>query len=166
MLKHKKIFIPIILLIIFIYICYKLVSLNYLKFNCIGEQKYDFSAYKKERFNYLKKFDAEIELDDYTPEWCFISSQQDLNKNDLGVDLSNVDLSHIDFKKNNVLITFGCELYKIKIYKPLKSIGDKVKYVDVCAREREKDLLYIYIIDKVEVRDNMLSPRVIIEDKI
>lgn len=151
---------------IFIYICYKLISLNYLKFYCVGEQKYDFFAYENERFNYLSKFDSEIELENYIPEWCFISSQKDLKQNDLGVDLSNVDLSYINFKKNNVLITFGCELHKIKIYKPLKSIGKKIKYVDVYAREHENSVLYIYIIDKVEVRDNMLSPKVIIEGKI
>lgn len=123
---------------------------------------YDFLTYKNERFNYLNKFDSEIELKDYVPEWCFISSQKDLKQNNLGIDLSNLDLSNIDFNKNNILITFGCELNKIKIYKPLKSIGSKIKYVDVYAKKNKNNILYIYIIDKVEVRDNPLSPKVII----
>lgn len=97
---------------------------------------YDFLTYKNERFNYLNKFDSEIELKDYVPEWCFISSQKDLKQNNLGIDLSNLDLSNIDFNKNNILITFGCELNKIKIYKPLKSIGSKIKYVDVYAKKK------------------------------
>lgn len=123
---------------------------------------YDFLTYKNERFNYLNKFDSEIELKDYVPEWCFLSSQKDLKQNNLGIDLSNLDLSNIDFNKNNILITFGCELNKIKIYKPLKSIGSKIKYVDVYAKKNKNNILYIYIIDKVEVRDNPLSPKVII----
>lgn len=158
MLKYKRLFI----IIVFIYICYQLVSLNYLKFYCVDKQKYDFLTYKNERFNYLNKFDSEIELKDYVPDWCFISSQKDLKQNNLGIDLSNLDLSNIDFNKNNILITFGCELNKIKIYKPLKSIGSKIKYVDVYAKKYKNNILYIYIIDKVEVRDNPLSPKVII----
>lgn len=158
MLKFKRLFI----IIVCIYICYQLVSLNYLKFYCVDKQKYDFLTYKNERFNYLNKFDSEIELKDYVPDWCFISSQKDLKQNNLGIDLSNLDLSNIDFNKNNILITFGCELNKIKIYKPLKSIGSKIKYVDVYAKKYKNNILYIYIIDKVEVRDNPLSPKVII----
>lgn len=158
MLKYKRLFI----IIVFIYICYQLVSLNYLKFYYVDKQKYDFLTYKNERFNYLNKFDSEIELKDYVPEWCFISSQKDLKQNNLGIDLSNLDLSNIDFNKNNILITFGCELNKIKIYKPLKSIGSKIKYVDVYAKKYINNILHIYIIDKVEVRDNPLSPKVII----
>ena len=158
MLKYKRLFI----IIVFIYICYQLVSLNYLKFYYVDKQKYDFLTYKNERFNYLNKFDSEIELKDYVPDWCFISSQKDLKQNNLGIDLSNLDLSNIDFNKNNILITFGCELNKIKIYKPLNSIGSKIKYVDVYARKHKNNILYIYIIDKVEVRDNPLSPKVII----
>ena len=158
MLKYKRLFI----IIVFIYICYQLVSINYLKFYCVDKQMYDFLIYKNERFNYLNKFDSEIELKDYVPEWCFISSQKDLKQNNLGIDLSNLDLSNIDFNKNNILITFGCELNKIKIYKPLKSIGSKIKYVDVYAKKNKNNILYIYIIDKVEVRDNPLSPKVII----
>lgn len=158
MLKYKRLFI----IIVFIYICYQLVSINYLKFYCVDKQMYDFLTYKNERFNYLNKFDSEIELKDYVPEWCFISSQKDLKQNNLGIDLSNLDLSNIDFNKNNILITFGCELNKIKIYKPLKSIGSKIKYVDVYAKKNKNNILYIYIIDKVEVRDNPLSPKVII----
>lgn len=133
-----------------------------MKFYCVDKQKYDFLTYKNERFNYLNKFDSEIELKDYVSEWCFISSQKDLKQNNLGIDLSNLDLSNIDFNKNNILITFGCELNKIKIYKPLKSIGSKIKYVDVYAKKNKNNILYIYIIDKVEVRDNPLSPKVII----
>lgn len=132
MLKYKRLFI----IIVFIYICYQLVSINYLKFYCVDKQMYDFLTYKNERFNYLNKFDSEIELKDYVPEWCFISSQKDLKQNNLGIDLSNLDLSNIDFNKNNILITFGCELNKIKIYKPLKSIGSKIKYVDVYAKKK------------------------------
>ena len=158
MLKYKRLFI----IIVFIYICYQLVSLNYLKFYYVDKQKYDFLTYKNERFNYLNKFDSEIELKDYVPDWCFISSQKDLKQNNLGIDLSNLDLSNIDFNKNNILITFGCELNKIKVYKPLKSIGSKIKYVDVYAKKYKNNILNIYIIDKVEVRDNPLSPKVII----
>ncbi len=158
MLKYKRLFI----IIVFIYICYQLVSLNYLKFYCVDKQKYDFLTYKNERFNYLNKFNSEIELKDYVPDWCFISSQKDLKQNNLGIDLSNLDLSNIDFNKNNILITFGCELNKIKVYKPLKSIGSKIKYVDVYAKKYKNNILNIYIIDKVEVRDNPLSPKVII----
>ena len=158
MLKYKRLFI----IIVFIYICYQLVSINYLKFYCVDKQMYDFLIYKNERFNYLNKFDSEIELKDYVPEWCFISSQKDLKQNNLGIDLSNLDLSNIDFNKNNILITFGCELNKIKIYKPLKSIGSKFKFVDVYAKKNKNNILYIYIIDKVEVRNNPLSPKVII----
>ncbi len=158
MLKYKRLFI----IIVFIYICYQLVSINYLKFYCVDKQMYDFLTYKNERFNYLNKFNSEIELKDYVPDWCFISSQKDLKQNNLGSDLSNLDLSNIDFNKNNILITFGCELNKIKIYKPLKSIGSKIKYVDVYAKKYKNNILYIYIIDKVEVRNNPLSPKVII----
>lgn len=160
MSKNAKIF----SLIVLICLCYKLIALSYLNFSYFGKENYDYMIYENERYSYLSKFSSEVEFGHYKPEWCFISSEADLQQNDLGVDLSNVDLSNVNFNKNNVLITFGCELQKIKVYKPLKSIMKKIKYVDVYAKEHNNSELYIYIIDKIEVRDNILSPKVIIID--
>ncbi|MCD8214372.1 MAG: hypothetical protein LUC97_01805 [Clostridiales bacterium] len=126
-----------------------------LNFNYVGKSLYNVQSY----LSNLNVDNTHYSI--YYPTWLLITSEEDLNKNELGIDLSGMDLSQIDFESNYAVLTFGAELRAIHPYNiGSVNLQNKAFWVDVyvkCWGINDNDI-YIYKIDKYNITKNMLMP--------
>ncbi|MCD8089648.1 MAG: hypothetical protein LUD81_03335, partial [Clostridiales bacterium] len=130
-------------------------SKAFLDFDYVGKDFYDAEVY----LSGLGVGDEDYSL--YYPTWLLIKSKADLKDNELGIDLSEVDLSEFDFDKNYALLTLGAKLRALRPYES-KSVNTENEgfWVDVYVKNKGIDSgdIYIYKIDKYNIEKNMLMP--------
>lgn len=128
---------------------YFVISPSYLNFKYIYHCDFDSKSYTTQ-IGELKNL--------YYPTWILIQNEKDLMDNDLGINLSHIDLSDINFDDNNVIISLGAKIKRIKYCKNnLNKLRlNRARWVDIYGKQTDDDDVYIYKIDKVSVAKNEL----------
>ena len=116
-------------------------SLN-LKIELISEQEIDFKVLNEE---------AHIS-DKELPDWRLVCSGDNKFVRDMGIDMSMVD-----FSNNNVIIAFGSEIESIRCCRKAKFPYNAGDYVNYTMNEDVVNKVYIYRIEKRNIRKNPLA---------
>ncbi|MCD8239000.1 MAG: hypothetical protein LUC92_06690 [Clostridiales bacterium] len=118
-------------------------------------------------FDYAGKYSYEAQeylsaLDDsdyglYYPTWLLITCEEDLKENELGIDLSEIDLSQIDFDKNYAVLTLGSKLRALHpCNRKNVNLENESFWADVYVKKTDDNDTYIYKINKYNLAKNLL----------
>lgn len=128
-----------ILLILLIWL-YFTIKMSFVNIKYLACSTYDSKLY-------VSNFKTQKYL--YYPTWVLIENKDDLKDNELGIDLSKIDLSGIDFNQNNIIISLGAKVLFVKYY-------NNGQWVDILGIPTEENSVYIYKIDKIKITKNEL----------
>lgn len=123
-------------MLIYIYLSTDFVKFDYM-FHC---------TYDSEQ--YIKKINQQ-NLNLYYPTWILFENKDDLFNNDIGIELSEMGLSNINFETNNIIIFLGAKIKIIQYF-------DNGLTVNVLGLPTNYNDIYVYKIPKVHIKRNEL----------